>query len=92
VELRPRRLAQQKESRVAQGHLLADHVHMLISTPPKYAVSYGFIKGKECDLFGRVYDEKKRNFVGQLTLYPRSDGTKNRYRNTSRNRKRRIHV
>jgi putative transposase len=54
VELRPhlgqvfRRLAQQKESRIEEGHLLADHVHMLISIPPKYVVSQvvGFIKGK----------------------------------------------
>src|SRR3974377_1867677 len=53
-ELRPhlgevfRKLAQQKESRIEEGHLLADHVHMLISIPPKYAVSQvvGFIKGK----------------------------------------------
>ena len=43
-----RRLAEQKESRIEEGHLLADHVHMLISIPPKYAVSQvvGFIKGK----------------------------------------------
>jgi putative transposase len=54
VELRPhlgqvlRRLAQQKESRIEEGHLLADHVHMLISIPPKYAVSQvdGSIKGR----------------------------------------------
>ena len=32
------RLAVQKESRIEEGHLLADHVHMLISIPPKYAV------------------------------------------------------
>ena len=43
-----RRLAEQKESRIEEGHLLADHAHMLISIPPKYAVSQviGFIKGK----------------------------------------------
>jgi putative transposase len=43
-----RRLAEQKESRIEEGHLLADHVHMLISIPPKYAVSQviGSIKGK----------------------------------------------
>jgi putative transposase len=33
-----RRLAEQKESRIEEGHLLADDVHMLISIPPKYAV------------------------------------------------------
>jgi putative transposase len=34
-----RNLAQQKESRLEEGHLMADHVHRLISIPPKYAVS-----------------------------------------------------
>jgi putative transposase len=62
-----RRLAQQKESRIEEGHLLADHVHMLISIPPRYAVSQvvGFIKGKSAIHLTRVYGEKKRNFVGQ---------------------------
>ena len=43
-----RRLALQKESKVEEGHLMPDHVHMLLSIPPKYAVSQvvGFIKGK----------------------------------------------
>ncbi len=43
-----RRLAEQKESRIEEGHLMSDHVHMMISIPPKYAVSQvvGFIKGK----------------------------------------------
>ena len=34
-----RELARQKESRVVEGHLMPDHVHMLISIPPKYAVA-----------------------------------------------------
>jgi putative transposase len=33
------KLAAQKESRIEEGHLRPDHVHMLISIPPKYAVS-----------------------------------------------------
>ena len=32
-------LARQKESEIEEGHLLLDHVHMLIAIPPKYAVS-----------------------------------------------------
>ena len=42
-----RELAKQKESRIVEGHLMADHVHMCISIPPKLAVSsvVGFIKG-----------------------------------------------
>ena len=62
-----RKLALQKESRIEEGHLLADHVHMLIAIPPKYAVSQviGFVKGKSAIHLARVYGERKRNFVGQ---------------------------
>ena len=61
------RLAQQKECRIEEGHLMSDHVHMLISIPPKYAVSQvvGFIKGKSAIHIARVYGERRRNFVGQ---------------------------
>lgn len=60
-------LAKQKESRIEEGHLMPDHVHMLISIPPKYAVSQvvGFIKGKSAIHLARVYGERKRNFTGQ---------------------------
>ena len=62
-----RTLAAQKESRIEKGHLLADHVHMMIAIPPKFAVSQviGFIKGKRAIHLARVYGEKKKNFVGQ---------------------------
>ena len=62
-----RQLAQQKESQVLEGHLMSDHVHMLIAIPPKYAVSQvvGYIKGKSAIHLARVYGERKRNFVGQ---------------------------
>ena len=60
-------LAEQKESRVEEGHLMIDHVHMMLRIPPKYAVSQvvGFIKGKSAIHLARVYGERKRNFVGQ---------------------------
>jgi putative transposase len=62
-----RRLARQKESQIEEGHLLPDHVHMLIAIPPKYAVSQviGYIKGKSAIHLARTYGERKRNFVGQ---------------------------
>ena len=62
-----RKLALQKESKIEEGHLMPDHVHMLLSIPPKYAVSQvvGFIKGKSAIHLARVYGERKRNFVGQ---------------------------
>jgi putative transposase len=62
-----RGLAVQKESRIEEGHLMPDHVHMMIAIPPKYAVSQvvGFIKGKSAIHLARVYGERRRNFVGQ---------------------------
>ncbi len=62
-----RKLAEQKESRIEEGRLLVDHVHMLISITRKHAVSQviGFIKGKSAIHLARVYGEKRRNFVGQ---------------------------
>ncbi len=62
-----RQLAQRKESRILEGHLMLDHVHMLIAIPPKYAVSQviGYMKGKSAIHIARVYGERKRNFVGQ---------------------------
>ena len=62
-----RRLAEQKECRIQEGHLLADHVHMMISIPPKYSVSsvVGFIKDKSAIHLARVYGEQKQNYAGQ---------------------------
>jgi len=62
-----RDLARQKESRIEEGHLMPDHVHMLLAIPPKYAVSQvvGYIRGKSAIHLARVYGERKRNFVGQ---------------------------
>ena len=54
-----RRLAQQRESEILEGHLMPDHDHMLIQIPPKYSVSsvMGFIKGKSAIHLARV-DER----------------------------------
>jgi putative transposase len=62
-----RRLAEQKESQIEEGHLRPDHVHRMIAIPPQYAVSQGigYIKGKSAIHLARVYGERKRNFVGQ---------------------------
>ena len=62
-----RQLALQRECRIEEGHMMSDHVHMMISIPPKYAVSQvvGYIKGKSAIHLARVYGERKRNFVGQ---------------------------
>jgi len=62
-----RDLARHRESRILEGHLMPDHVRMLISIPPKYAVSQviGYLKGKSAIHLARVYGGRKRNFVGQ---------------------------
>ena len=59
-------LARQKESRVLEGHLQSDHVHMLISIPPKYAVSQvvGYIKGKSAIHIARTYLGQRKNYSG----------------------------
>jgi putative transposase len=61
------RLARQKESLTEEGHLMGDHVHMMISIPPKYAVAQviGYIKGKSAIHIARNYSGRKRNYVGQ---------------------------
>ena len=62
-----RRLARQRESEVEEGHLMADHVHMLLSIPPKYAVAQGigYIKGKSAIHSAREFAGRSRSFVGQ---------------------------
>ena len=62
-----RRLAEQRESRIEEGHLMADHVHMMISIPPKYSVAQviGYLKGKSAIHIAREFAGRKRNFVGQ---------------------------
>ena len=62
-----RRLAEQKENRIEEGHLQSDHVHMMISIQPKYSVGQvvGYIKGKSAIYIARNFGERRRNFVGQ---------------------------
>jgi len=60
-------LARQRECRVEEGHLMEDHVHMLLLIPPKYSVArvVGYMKGKSAIHLARAYMGRKRNFVGQ---------------------------
>jgi putative transposase len=61
-----RELAMQKESEVIEGTLRTDHVHMVVSIPPKYSVSQvvGYVKGKSAIWVARTTG-RNRNFVGQ---------------------------
>jgi putative transposase len=84
-----RELARQKESRIEEGHLQADHVHMLLSIPPKYAVAQvvGYIKGKSAIHIARTYEGRRQNFVGEhfwargyfVTTVGRDEETVRRY-------------
>jgi len=60
-------LAGQKGCKIEEGHLMPDHVHILISIPPKLAVSkvVGFIKGKSAISIARTYMGRRKNFTGQ---------------------------
>ena len=62
-----RELTRQKESEIIEGHLMVDHVHMLVSIPPKYSVAQvmGFVKGKSAIHIARVYAGRRKSFVGQ---------------------------
>ncbi len=62
-----RDLAKQKDCTVIEGHLMPDHVHILLSIPPKYSVAQivGFIKGKSAIQIARTFQGRKKNFVGQ---------------------------
>jgi putative transposase len=60
-------LALQKECTIEEGHLMSDHVHILISIPPKYSVAQvvGFIKGKSAISIARTYMGRRKHFTGQ---------------------------
>lgn len=62
-----RRLAQQRECYIEEGHVMPDHVHMLISIPPKLSVSsvIGYIKGKSAIHVARHFLKRERNYAGQ---------------------------
>ncbi len=59
-------LARQRECTIIEGHICPDHVHMLISIPPKYKVSevVCFIKGKGAIQIARRFMNREKNFTG----------------------------
>ena len=61
-------LADQRECKVVEGHLMIDHVHICLSVPPKYSVSnvVGFIKGKSAISIARHFGGRQRNFTGEV--------------------------
>ena len=59
-------LARPKECQIEQGHLMPDHVHILIAISPKYSVAevIGFLKGKSSIWIAQNVERKVRNFLG----------------------------
>lgn len=62
-----RRLARQRGCEIEEGHLMPDHVHILISIPPKESVAQaiGYLKGKSAIEIARRFGRVRRNFTGQ---------------------------
>ena len=60
-------LAENRESKILEGHLMGDHIHILIEIPPKYSVAQvvGYIKGKSAIHIARTYEGRIKNFTGQ---------------------------
>ena len=67
-------LASHKESKIEEGHLMADHVHICIRIPPKYAVSrvVGYNKGKSAIQIARQFGGRRRNYTGENFSYARN--------------------
>jgi putative transposase len=61
-------LATHKESKIVEGHMMPDHVHMCISIPPKHVVSnvVGYLKGKSAIAIARRFGGRERNFTGEV--------------------------
>ena len=68
-----REFARQREGVVEEGHLNLDHVHMLLSIPPKYAVAQvlEFIKGKSAIHIARTVPRAAADLHGPALLGPR---------------------
>src|SRR4029450_11984953 len=61
-----RALAAQKECQIEEGHLLADHVHLLLSIPPTYSLAQVVVcsKGKAAIHIARTFMGRRKNSTG----------------------------
>ena len=82
-----RELAQQKESEVEEGHLMGDHIHMMLTIPPVFGIGGGGVhQGKECDsdrpkIYGSEEELCRVELLGERIL--RVDGGAGREAGTS---------
>jgi putative transposase len=57
----------ERESRILEGHLYPDYVHMQIEIPPKDSVTQvvAYIKEKSAAVAAQRFVRKEKNFIGQ---------------------------
>jgi putative transposase len=61
-----RKLCEENKIELVEGHAMVDHVHLMLSIPPKFSVAntVGFLKGKSAIRIHREYFNRPRNFTG----------------------------
>ena len=62
-----KQLCEWKKVEILEGNVQADHIHLVVSFPPKYAISevVGFLKGKSAIKMFDMHSELKRRFWGR---------------------------
>ena len=62
-----RELCRYKDVELVEGHLMADHVHMLLSVPPRYSIAIivGYLKGKTAIRVNRELMKTRGSLFGR---------------------------
>jgi putative transposase len=62
-----RQLCRQKEVELIEGHAMPDHIHLVLSVPPKYSIAMvlGYLKGKSAIHIHRTVHGIKQGFIGR---------------------------
>ena len=94
-----RELARHRECEIGEGHLMVDHVHMLLSIPPKYSVSQvmGYLKGRAPSTLPGPGEDNGGTLWGSISGHgaigcQRSDTTKPPCGCISKNKRRQINA
>jgi len=62
-----RQLCRQKQVELIEGHAMPDHIHLVLSVPPKYSIAMfiGYLKGKSAIQLHRQLQGVKKGFTGK---------------------------
>ena len=62
-----RQLCRQKGVELVEGNATMDHIHLVLSVPPKYSIAMliGYLKGKSAIQIHRQQEGVKRGFTGK---------------------------